>query len=99
MGKDKLKLKSIMTRDEAAAYLETILAGLKQGSLILDSEERPLILRPSDSIEAELEIKQKSDKEKVEVKLSWAPNRMQPLTSVAAPADSPADDAAKKKMS
>lgn len=97
MGKDKLKLKSIMTRDEAAAYLETILVGLRQGSLILDSEERPLILRPSDSIEAELEIKQKSDKEKVEVKLSWAPNRMQPLTHLMAQADSPADDAAKKK--
>lgn len=97
MGKDKIKLKNVMTRDELASYLEGVLVGLRQGALILDSEERPLILRPSDSIEAELEIKQKSDKEKLEFKLSWAPNRMQPLTSVAAPADSLAEDAAKKK--
>ncbi len=80
-----------------------MLAGLRQGTLILDNEERPLILRPSDSIEAELEIKQKSDKEKLELKLSWAPNKMQPLTPVApqpqAPVlpSSPQDDEAKKK--
>lgn len=99
MGKDKLKSKTTMTRDELAAYLETVLAGLKQGALILDNEERPLILRPSDVIEAELEIKQKSDKEKLELKLSWAPNKQQPLTPVAAPilSSDPAGDEAKKK--
>lgn len=105
MGKDKFKSKSIMSREDLIAYLETVLAGLRQGTLILDSEERPLILRPSDSIEAELEIKQKSDKEKLELKLSWAPNKMQPLTPVApqpqAPVlpSSPLGDEAKKKMS
>lgn len=105
MGKDKLKSKNTMTRDDLVAYLETVLAGLKQGTLILDNEERPLILRPSDSIEAELEIKQKSDKEKLELKLSWVPNKMQPLTPVAtqleAPilSSNPLGDEAKKKMS
>lgn len=89
MGKDKLKSKNTMTRDDLAAYLETVLAGLRQGTLILDNEERPLILRPSDSIEAELEIKQKSDKEKLELKLSWVPNRMQPLSPVATQLDAP----------
>jgi amphi-Trp domain-containing protein len=99
MGKDKLKSKTTMTRDELAAYLETVLAGLKKGALILDNEERPLILRPSDAIEAELEIKQKSDKEKLELKLSWAPNKQLPLTPVPAPilASDPAGDEAKKK--
>lgn len=102
MGKEKLKSKNIMTRDDLVAYLESVLAGLRQGTLILDNEERPLILRPSDSIEAELEIKQKSDKEKLELKLSWAPNKMQPLTPVAprpqAPVlpSSPQGDEAKK---
>lgn len=89
MGKDKFKSRNIMTRDDLAAYLETVLAGLKQGSLILDNEDRPLILRPSDAIEAELEIKQKADKEKLELKLSWVPNRMQPLAPVAAQIDAP----------
>mgnify|MGYP003615391086 FL=1 len=97
MGKDKLKLKNVMTRDELASYLESILASLRQGALILDNEERPLILRPSDPIEVECEIKQKSNKEKLEFKLSWAPNRMQPLAPLAAPADALAADAAKKK--
>ena len=103
MGKDKLKSKNTMTRDDLVAYLETVLAGLKQGTLILDNEERPLILRPSDSIEAELEIKQKSDKEKLELKLSWVPNKLQPLTPVAtqleAPilSSNPLGDEAKKK--
>lgn len=87
MGKDKLKSKNTMTRDDLVAYLETVLAGLKQGTIILDNEDRPLILRPSDTIQAELEIKQKSDKEKLELKLSWAPNKMQPLTPVTAQVD------------
>lgn len=94
MGKDKFKSKSTMTREDLITYLETVLTGLRQGSLILDNEERPLILRPSDTIEAELEIKQKSDKEKLELKLSWAPNKMQPLIQV-----HPMGDEAKKKMS
>jgi amphi-Trp domain-containing protein len=103
MGKDKLKSKNIMSRDDLVAYLEIVLTGLKQGTLILDNEDRPLILRPSDSIEAELEIKQKSDKEKLEIKLSWVPNKMQPLTPVAAQLEAPvlssnpAGDEAKKK--
>ena len=89
MGKDKLKSKNTMTRDDLVAYLETVLAGLKQGTIILDNEDRPLILRPSDTIQAELEIKQKSDKEKLELKLSWTPNKMQPLTPVTAQVDAP----------
>lgn len=103
MGKDKLKSKNTMTRLDLVSYLETVLSGLRQGTLILDNEERPLVLRPSDSIEAELEIKQKSDKEKLELKLSWVPNKMQPLTPVATPPEtpvlpsSPLGDEAKKK--
>ena len=42
MGKDKLKSKNIMTRDDLVAYLETVLSGLRQGTLILDNEDRPL---------------------------------------------------------
>lgn len=89
MGKDKLKSKTVVTRNELAAYLETVLTGLRQGTLILDNEERPLILRPSDAIEAEVEIKQKSDKEKLELKLTWTPNKQQPLTQVAAQMEAP----------
>jgi amphi-Trp domain-containing protein len=103
MGKGKIKSKHTMTRENLAAYLENLLTGLRQGTLILDDEERPMVLRPSDPIEVEVEIKQKSDKEKVELKLTWVPNRMQPLTTVAAlteapllPAD-PMGDEAKKK--
>ena len=62
-------------------FLETLIGGLKQGALILDNDERPLLLRPSDAIETEVEIKHKSDKEKLELKLSWIPNRLQPLTT------------------
>jgi amphi-Trp domain-containing protein len=82
MGKDKIKIRSkhVLTRDALVAYLETLAVGLRQGTLILDDEERPLLLRPSDAIETEMEIKQKSDQEKLELKLSWTPNRLQPMT-------------------
>lgn len=103
MGKGKIKSKHTMTRENLAAYLENLLTGLRQGTLILDDDERPMVLRPSDPIEAEVEIKQKGDKEKVELKLTWVPNRMQPLTTASAltetpvlPAD-PTGDEAKKK--
>ena len=103
MGKDKFKSKGILTRDDLAAYLESVVTGLRQGSIILDNEERPLILRPSDAIAAELEIKQKSGKEKLELKLSWEPGRMQPFAPAAGAQDAsfvssePAGDEAKKK--
>lgn len=80
MGKDKIKSKHILTRDALVAYLESLIGGLKQGAIILDDEERPLLLRPSDAIEAEIEIKQKNDREKLELKLAWVPNRLQPMT-------------------
>ena len=102
MGKGKIKSKHTMTRENLAAYLENLLTGLRQGTLILDDDERPMVLRPSDPIEAEVEIKQKGDKEKVELKLTWVPNRMQQLTTASAltetpvlPAD-PTGDEAKK---
>lgn len=103
MGKGKIKSKHTMTRENLAAYLENLLTGLRQGTLILDDEERPMVLRPSDPIEAEVEIKQKSDKEKVEFKLTWVPNRMQPLVPSAALTEAPVlpaaptGDEAKKK--
>ena len=83
MSKGKLKSKSVMTREDLTTYLETLVAGLKQGTLILDSEEAPMVLRPSDSIEAELEIKQKPDKEKLELCLTWKPGQIQPLGAAA----------------
>lgn len=101
MGKEKVKSKSVMTREELISYLETVLTGLKQGALILDNEERPMILRPSDAIEAEVEVKQKADKEKVELKLCWTPNRMQTLVAAhpdaAILSSDPAGEEAKKK--
>lgn len=104
MGKDKYKSKSLMTRDELTTYLEALLAGLRHGTLILDNDERPLVLRPSDTIEAEVEIKQKGDKEKVELKLSWAPGPMQPMTQFAPTLGAPSlsadalDETAKKMI-
>ena len=80
MGKDKLKSKSILTRDDLVAYLETMVSGLKQGSLILDNEERPLLLRPSESIEAEIEIKQKIDKAMREKSLKTRLRHLQGIT-------------------
>ncbi|NCD26255.1 MAG: amphi-Trp domain-containing protein [Deltaproteobacteria bacterium] len=80
MGKDKVKSKRVLTRDALVAYLESLIGGLRQGTIILDDEEHPLLLRPSDAIETEMEIKRKSDREKVELKLSWIPNRLQPMT-------------------
>ncbi len=86
MGKDKIKSRNMLTRDEVIAYLESMINGLRQGALIMDNEDRPMVLRPSDAIEAELEVKQKSDREKFSVSLSWIPNKMQPLAGITAEA-------------
>lgn len=101
MSKDKIKVKSSLPRAAVVAYLETMVSGLRQGTIILDNEDHPLLLRPSDTIETEMEIKRKSDREKVELKFSWVPNRLQPMTvPLSSPEDAFPDPEreAKKKM-
>lgn len=79
--------RATLTREELAAHLEALLEGVRQGSVILDNEHHPLILRPSDSISMTLDCRRKGFKEYLELRLAWLPGDRHGL--VHTPADDP----------
>lgn len=77
MSKEKVSVKGLVSLDDAIASLETILDGLKTGSLLLDSENGALELRPHGDVKLKVKAKRKPAKkgkpasEELEVELSW----------------------------
>ena len=63
-----------MTRkvvNDAVAYLQSIVDGLKDGSLRFVDGEEPLVLEPGAEVEVEVEAVDKGGKQKLEIEISW----------------------------
>ncbi|MGD8861203.1 MAG: amphi-Trp domain-containing protein [Myxococcales bacterium] len=68
----KIKFHSDMARDEAVAYFEAIVQGLKRGALQFRRGEEHLDLSPPERLSVKVKAASKGDKEKVEFELSWS---------------------------
>jgi amphi-Trp domain-containing protein len=71
MKKKKIEIDELMSRERVAEYLQTIAAGLRQGSIELNDDEETLTLTPPDILAVEIGGKQKKDKSKFSLELSW----------------------------
>lgn len=71
MSKTAHSSRATLTREELAAQLERLLVGVRQGSIVLDNEHHPLILRPSDAISTSIDSKRKGSRETFELRISW----------------------------
>jgi len=60
-----------MPRDEAVAYFDALVAGLKKGSVRFKQGDETVIVNPSDLVDVEIRARTKGDKEKVTFELSW----------------------------
>ncbi|MFP4167769.1 MAG: amphi-Trp domain-containing protein [Desulfonatronovibrionaceae bacterium] len=72
-GKNKIQNKSSMDLKEVITYLEELTKGFKQGKIVVQQGEEFLSLLPPESVQVEVEAKQKEDKEKFSLELSWVP--------------------------
>jgi len=71
MSKKEVKLKEAMSRDQVAAYLENLIAGLKAGKICVQQGEQFVALCPEQLINVEIQASVKKGKEKFEMELAW----------------------------
>ena len=67
----KVSFDSYMTREEAVAYFEAIVKGLKAGEVHFRRNEQELTLAAGTHVDVEVKASRKGKKQKVEIALSW----------------------------
>lgn len=69
--KGKISFRSVLPRDEAAAYFDALLSGLRKGTLNFKQSDAQLELNLPVQLNVEVKAERKGAKEKVTFELSW----------------------------
>ena len=70
--KPKISFEHEMATEEAVAYFEAVIAGLRKGAVQFRRGEQQLDLTPADTVQVKVKASSKGKKEKVEFELSWS---------------------------
>lgn len=68
---NKLSLNTVMEKDEATAYLDNLISGLRKGTVSVQVGESHVLLEPTGEVSFGIEAVQKEDKGWIEIRLSW----------------------------
>ncbi len=71
MTKNKVEAKGNVELDRAIGYLEDILEGMKSGRIVVRQGDRTVTFHPVESVEMEIEAKEKDGKQKFSVEMTW----------------------------
>lgn len=71
MKKKQIEVETLMTREKVADFFRTLAEGLRNGSIELNDDEDTLTISPPDIIAVEIGAKQKKDKFKLSMEVSW----------------------------
>ena len=71
MEKEEIRAESLMSNEQAVAYLEDIVGSLKAGKIHLEHGENAITLNPPDTVLIQLKAKRKADKESISLKIGW----------------------------
>ncbi|WP_022661567.1 amphi-Trp domain-containing protein [Paucidesulfovibrio longus] len=71
MDKNKIEVKQVMAYEDALGYLEALVKGFREGRIVVRRGEEFLTLTPPENVEIEVSAKQKKNKEKFSLELSW----------------------------
>jgi amphi-Trp domain-containing protein len=74
MSKKELKLEGRLDLPVVIDYIEKIVQGLKDGKVFIKKRTETLALEPKSPVEFTVEVKQKKDEDKLELKLKWQRN-------------------------
>jgi amphi-Trp domain-containing protein len=69
--KKEVGYKSVTSWDDVVSYLEEILAGMKSGTVTIDTGRDRVELKAGPDVKLEIEATTKKDKNKLVVDLSW----------------------------
>lgn len=71
MAKKEIEFKGTLEQKQLVTYLEDLIKSIKAGTVVVQHGAEHIALSPQDAMELEVEAKQKDDKEKLSIKLSW----------------------------
>ncbi|WP_272701642.1 amphi-Trp domain-containing protein [Desulfovibrio sp. Fe33] len=71
MEKQKLSVKKVLEYKEAVSYIEDLAKSFKSGTIVLESGEELVVMKPSAQVTVKVEAKVKNDKQKIGFELSW----------------------------
>lgn len=71
MGKDKLKMDSMMPLEQAAATLEELACSLKNGTISVQLGQETMQLCPAGVVQFEMKVSRKKEKQKISLEVSW----------------------------
>lgn len=69
--KAKLRFESAVPREEAVAYFEAIVAGLRKGAIQFRRGDETLTVAPAGYVEIEVKASRKGAKERVSFEIAW----------------------------
>ncbi len=78
----KLAFSTSLPREEAVAYFEAIVAGLRNGAVEFRQSDESLALNPPEHLNLEVKAARKGDKSKISFEISWQGTRGAELTIV-----------------
>ncbi|BBD07077.1 amphi-Trp domain-containing protein [Desulfovibrio ferrophilus] len=105
MGKDKISLKAVQGRAQAAEYLEEFAKSLRAGKILIEQDEDSLMLCPPDVVDLEVQAKSKKGSQKFSLEVVWSTDQEQqairilPVDDDAMPVKSESTIPAKKTTS
>ena len=67
----KTKIKQIVDLETGIAWIEKFIADLRQGELVLETDENSMVLNAPQTMEIKAEAKIKQDKEKFSLEIEW----------------------------
>ena len=70
-GKAKIQYRNQMHIDDAIAYFEAIVAGLKKKKVEVTKEDKSIILEPQEQLIVEVKASTKPERSKISFKMSW----------------------------
>ena len=70
-GKAKIQYRNQMHIDDAIAYFEAIVAGLKKKKVEVTKEDKSIVLEPQEQLIVEVKASTKPERSKISFKMSW----------------------------
>lgn len=80
--KAKLSFESFLPREEAVAYFEAIVAGLKKGAIQFKQDEESVTMNPPSHLDIEVKASRKKGRERISFEVSWRAEEGSDLTIV-----------------
>ncbi len=77
--KKEISFETLVTREKVAGYLQNLAESISSGKLNIQKGIETIALTPGETVAMEVEAKQKKEKEKFSLKLTWTVSPEQTL--------------------